>query len=218
MIPTLVLASTSPYRKQLLDRLGLSYQTLSPSVDETARLGESAQTLVKRLAKAKALSVATHFPNALIIGSDQVAVLPHQSHRQGEILGKPGSHQAAVAQLRQASGKRVDFYTGLCVYNSRTQKIRRTVVPYHVTFRVLSDDLIEGYLLREKPYNCAGSFKSEGLGIVLFKRMQGKDPTALIGLPLIALRRLLQQEKFNIIERNCSLTPEVTVHSPPRRD
>ena len=199
MTPTLVLASTSPYRKQLLDRLHLSYQTVSPLVDETARFGEPAQALVKRLAKAKACSVAAHFPNALIIGSDQVAVLPHQSHRQGEILGKPGNHPAAVTQLRRASGQRVDFFTGLCVYNTQTQKSHHTVVPYHVTFRNLSDELIERYLLREKPYNCAGSFKSEGLGIALFKRMQGKDPTALIGLPLIALRRLLQREKFKII-------------------
>lgn len=211
MMPPLVLASTSPYRRQLLDRFGLTYQTATPNVRETMQPGESAEALVARLSVAKARSVAPNFSHALIIGSDQVACLRHmngspnlpdqqKSEVHGPILGKPGHHQAAVMQLRQASGQQVDFFTGLCVYNTSTDQHHVEVIPYQVTFRTLSHDTIERYLQREKPYNCAGSFKSEGLGIALFERMTGEDPTALIGLPLIALRRLLQHEGFDVIQ------------------
>lgn len=199
MTPGLVLASTSPYRRQLLDRLGLPYQVVAPHVDETAQLGESPQYLVKRLAEAKARSVAPHFPNAMIIGSDQVAVLHSETKGHGQILGKPGHHQGAVAQLRQVSGQQVDFFTSICVYHAPVNRAHTAIVPYRVIFRPLPHALIERYLQREKPYDCAGSFKSEGLGIALLERMVGEDPTALIGLPLIALRQLLQQEQFEII-------------------
>lgn len=199
MIPDLILASTSPYRKQLLDRFGLPYQTATPKVREVMHAGESAQAMAKRLAEAKARSVASDFPHALIIGSDQIAVLHQETSEHPQMLGKPGHHQNAVAQLKLASGQQVDFFTGICVYNTRSDQSHAEVVPYHVTFRLLSDALIERYLQREKPYDCAGSFKAEGLGIALFERMTGTDPTALIGLPLIALRRLLQQEQFEII-------------------
>lgn len=199
MRPALVLASTSPYRRQLLDRLGLDYQTAAPHVDETRELGESSQKMASRLAEAKARAVAAAFPQAFIIGADQVAVLVNEQNGAEEIFGKPGSHAAAVAQLRRLSGQTLHFLTGLCLYHSGLDRAHTVVVPYHVTFRTLSDQLIERYLQQEKPYDCAGSFKSEGLGIILFEQMGGSDPTALIGLPLIALRQLLQRENFEIL-------------------
>ncbi|MBF0459906.1 MAG: septum formation inhibitor Maf [Magnetococcales bacterium] len=199
MKPWLVLASTSPYRRQLLDRLGLAYQTARPEVDEARRPDEPPATMASRLAEAKARAVAVDFPAALVIGADQVAVLEDPTTGQTHILGKPGNHAGAVAQLRQVSGQTVHFLTALCLYHSASGRCHGTMVPYHVTFRLLNDALIEGYLRRERPYDCADSFKSEGLGIVLFERMAGEDPTALIGLPLIALRRLLQQENVAIL-------------------
>ena len=184
---TLVLASTSPFRKQLLQRLGLVFETLSPEVDETALQGESAEALVKRLSEAKARAGARQYPDALIIGSDQVAVCA------GDVLGKPGNHENARRQLVRLAGHRVSFLTGLCLYDAASGRLELDLVPYHVTFRDLTDQQIERYLGAEQPYNCAGSFKSEGLGISLFESMQGEDPNALIGLPLIRLVSWLNQ-------------------------
>jgi septum formation protein len=189
----LVLASSSPYRKQLLQRLGQAFDTTAPDVDETALAGETPEQLVRRLAEAKAKAVAKEFPNALIIGSDQVAVL------DGKILGKPGNHDNAVKQLQQASAKTVHFLTGLCLFNSKTGNIQLDVIPFKVVFRKLSNAQIENYLLTEQPYNCAGSFKSEGLGIALFEKLEGDDPNALIGLPLIKLIDMFSNEGINIL-------------------
>ncbi|MCW9014951.1 MAG: Maf-like protein [Gammaproteobacteria bacterium] len=184
----LVLASTSPYRKQLLDRLQLPYETDSPDIDETPLANESIQDMVTRLAEAKARKVMDTHPDSLIIGSDQSAVL------DGEPLTKPGNYETAFQQLRAASGKRIVFQTGLCLLNSATGKSQTICVPYTVVFKALSDDQIRNYLLKEEPYNCAGSFKSEGLGIALFDHFEGDDPNALIGLPLIRLIEMLNKE------------------------
>jgi septum formation protein len=178
---TLVLASTSPFRKALLQRLGLVFETLSPQVDETALQDEATEAMVKRLSEAKARAGAKQYPDALIIGSDQVAVCA------GDVLGKPGNYENARRQLTRLAGHRVSFLTGLCLYDASTGRARLDLVPYHVTFRRLTDQQIDRYLRAEQPYNCAGSFKSEGLGISLFESMQGEDPNALIGLPLIRL-------------------------------
>lgn len=189
----LVLASTSIYRKELLNRLGLPFVTATPEVDESVRAEETPQQLVRRLAEAKARAVAAQYPDALIIGSDQVATVA------GRILGKPGGHQQAVAQLRLASGKRLQFLTGLCLFNAHTCMAQVEVVPITVVFRVLDDRQIENYLRREQPYHCAGSFKSEALGIALCERLEGEDPNALIGLPLIRLIHMLEKEGINVI-------------------
>ncbi|MDX1252991.1 MAG: septum formation inhibitor Maf [Gammaproteobacteria bacterium] len=189
----LILASSSPYRKELLHRLGLPFITITPQADETPLPGESPEALVARLASAKAHAVAHQHPDALIIGSDQVAVLEDQ------ILGKPGNHDNAVAQLSNASGKRVEFLTGLCLLNGATRRMQVNVIPFAVVFRVLSAAQIDNYLRREQPYNCAGSFKSEGLGIALFDKLEGEDPTALVGLPLISLVQMLEHEGVRVI-------------------
>lgn len=183
--PPLVLASTSPYRRDLLARLRLPFVCDAPQVDESRHPGESPADLVLRLARAKARAVAGRHPEALIVGSDQVACLA------GEILGKPLDHAAAVDQLTRASGQRVAFHTGLCVLHVPTGREEALVEPFQVHFRPLTPACIDGYLARERPYDCAGSFKSEGLGIALFERLEGDDPTALIGLPLIRLVTLL---------------------------
>jgi MAF protein len=190
---TLVLASTSPYRRELLERIGIPFETASPNVDETVVNGETPEQLVKRLAEAKARAVAETYPGALVIGSDQVAVLDNQ------ILGKPGNHETAVQQLSNASGKKVLFLTGLCLLNVETGKTQINVDKFSVEFRQLTSSQIENYLQREKPYNCAGSFKSEGLGISLFKKMDGDDPNALIGLPLISLINMLSAEGLDVL-------------------
>jgi septum formation protein len=193
MIDKLVLASTSPYRKALLEKLQVEFTTASPDIDESALPGESPEQLVARLAETKAKAIADQFSHALIIGSDQVAVV------DGKIVGKPGNHTNAVAQLKRATGKRVIFLTGLCVYNTVSQRSQVDVVPFSVIFRQLTETQIEHYLQREQPYNCAGSFKSEGLGIALFERLEGDDPNTLIGLPLIRLIRMLESEGFPIL-------------------
>ncbi len=190
--PPLVLASTSPYRRELFSRLGLPFVTASPTVDETPLAGEQAEATALRLSEAKARAVAANYPTALIIGSDQVACLA------GEVFGKPGTHQAAVRQLRALRGRSVNFITGLCLLNAKTGRAQRCSVPTVVTFRDLTDDEIERYLQDEQPYNCAGSAKSEGLGIALLERIEGEDPNALIGLPLIALCKLLRSEQIRI--------------------
>lgn len=182
----LILASTSPFRRELLARLGLPFSTQAPDVNESRRPGEDAPVLVARLAELKARAVARHEPTALIIGSDQAAVL------EGEIIGKPGDYDRATAQLRRASGQTMIFYTGLCLLDSASGQCQVTVEPFRVTFRPLTPAMIDGYLRREQPYHCAGSFKSEGLGIALFERLEGDDPTGLIGLPLIRLTRMLE--------------------------
>lgn len=192
-MPALVLASGSAYRRALLEKLGLPFAWESPDVDETARPGESAQALVERLARAKAGALAGRYPRHLIIGSDQVACL------DGQILGKPGDAANARRQLRAASGRRVDFFTGLCLLDSATGECRSLVEPFAVIFRSLTDENIERYLERDRPFDCAGSFKSEGLGIALFERLEGSDSNALIGLPLIRLVDLLAQAGVEVI-------------------
>ena len=181
----LVLASTSRYRRELLERLRVPFETAAPGTHEARQPGETPQALALRLAKEKALAVAPRFPGALILGSDQVAVC------EGEILGKPGSHENAVRQLRRLSGREAVFHTAVCLHETATGVSRVRIVPYTVTFRALSDDTIERYLAAEQPYDCAASAKAEALGIVLIERMSGDDPTALIGLPLITVVDLL---------------------------
>ena len=193
MSQKLVLASTSPYRRELLGRLGLPFAVASPETDETPLPGEAPTATALRLSEAKARAVAAAFPDALIIGSDQVAEMG------GMIFGKPGTHERAVAQLRQLSGQTVNFFTGLCVLNSRTGIAEVCGVPTLVGFRQLSDSEIENYLRREPAYNCAGSAKSEGLGIALLTKMHGDDPNALVGLPLIALCDLLRKQGMRIL-------------------
>ncbi|MBZ0105682.1 MAG: Maf family nucleotide pyrophosphatase [Sulfuricella denitrificans] len=189
----LVLASTSPYRRDLLNRLQVPFTTFAPELDETPLPGETAIETATRLAEAKARVAGTHFQNALIIGSDQVATL------DGEQIGKPHTHENATLQLRRMRGRQVVFNTALCLFNSKTGCVQNRLVPFTVSFRNLSDAQIEHYLLKEQPYNCAGSAKSEGLGIALIARMEGEDPNSLIGLPLIALIDMLNNEEFTII-------------------
>lgn len=189
----LVLASTSPFRKSILQKLGVPFDCHAPEVDETPLTGESPSRLVERLSIAKAQAVAAHLKQGLVIGSDQVAVIDN------EILGKPGTHENAVVQLLRASGKTVTFLTGLALVNAASGSIQAEVVPFKVVFRELSREQIDNYLNAEQPYNCAGSFKSEGLGIALFERLEGDDPNTLIGLPLIRLIRMLEKEGETVI-------------------
>lgn len=171
----LVLGSSSPYRKALLEKLDLNFDCDSPNIDETPLKDERPQDMVARLAKQKAQAIAVRHPKSIIIASDQCATL------DGQIIGKPGDHENAVKQLTQASGRTVTFYTSLCVYNAGTNQYEQTVEPFYVYFRQLSESQIENYLQKEQPYQCAGSFKSEGLGISLFSRLEGNDPNTLIG-------------------------------------
>ncbi|HEX5337316.1 MAG TPA: Maf family nucleotide pyrophosphatase [Gallionella sp.] len=188
----LVLASTSIYRSELLKRLQLPFETAAPDVDETPLPGESARATSMRLAQEKARAVAAAYPDALIIGSDQVALL------DGQQIGKPLTHDNAVKQLRAMRGKTTCFYTALTLLNSKTGKLQTEVAENFVTLRDLSDAEIEGYLLKEQPYHCAGSAKSEGLGIALMSSMTGDDPNALIGLPLILLTEMLRRENVRL--------------------
>ena len=188
----IVLASTSRYRRELLARLGLPFEVASPGVDESALPGEAPDRLAARLALAKAKAIASITPAALVIGSDQVAWC------EGEALGKPGTHENAVRQLRRLSGKTAQFFTAVSVVNSDTGLEASRIVPYEVGFRTLDDALIERYLRQEQPYDCAGSAKSEGLGIALLSRMCGDDPNALVGLPLIALVDLLREHGITV--------------------
>lgn len=187
----LLLASTSPYRKMLLEKLQLPFDCAAPQVDETPLPGENAEALVLRLAAAKARALALAYPEHLIIGSDQVCVI------DGAITGKPHTEENARAQLRKAAGQAVTFYTGLALYNGRSKQLQALCEPFHVHFRALSEAEIAAYVRLEQPLNCAGSFKSEGLGIALFDRLEGRDPNALIGLPLIALLDMLRAEGVN---------------------
>ena len=188
--PSLILASTSVYRRELLERLGIPFTVISPKVDETPLPGESTLELALRLAKAKAAAVAKDHPDAWVIGSDQVADLC------GAAIGKPGNFERAMAQLQLMRGSTVTFHTALCVMKGNIETTLS--VPTEVTFRKSSDEILESYLLTEEPYDCAGSAKSEGLGITLLEAIKSDDPTALIGLPLIALTGLLRDAGFVI--------------------
>lgn len=193
MNKTLILASSSPYRKELLARLNLPFETMSPEIDESSLANELPQDTALRLAQLKARKIAESYSQALVIGCDQVATL------DGLQLGKPGTHENAVKQLKMMRGRTVTFHSALCLYNAETQHMQAEVVPYEVTFRELTDEQIERYLRIEEPYNCAGSAKSEGLGIALIASMHGTDPNALIGLPLIKLISMLQNENVSVI-------------------
>lgn len=181
----LVLASSSPYRRELLQRLQLSFISRSPNIDESPLPTETPEALVQRLAAAKATALRAQFIQHLIIGSDQVAVL------DGEILGKPGTREAAIAQLSQASGRSVTFYTGVCVLDTTNGQLQVDCVPFTVHFRQLSNTQICRYVERDQPFDCAGSFKSEGLGVSLFSATEGEDASSLVGLPLIRLCSML---------------------------
>ena len=183
----LVLASTSRYRRALLQRLQLPFMVADPGVDESALPGERPEHLAERLARAKATAVASGHPDSLIIGCDQVAWANENA------LGKPGNHERAIQQLRDMSGKEATFYTALCVLDAASGKTLSRVVPFRVKFRVLDESTIQRYLEQEQPYDCAGSAKSEGLGIALIEEMNGSDPNALVGLPLIALVDMLNE-------------------------
>lgn len=180
-MPPIVLGSSSPFRKQLLHKLFDDVDTCSPDIDETPLPNETPEQLVRRLALAKAQAVAAQRPDALIITSDQVSVL------KGKINGKPGNFDNAFAQLKNSSGSTVTFFTSLCLYDARDTQYQLDVETFQVQFRELNDGQISRYLQKEKPFNCAGSFKSEGLGITLFTALTGRDPNTLIGLPLIRL-------------------------------
>ena len=189
----LILASSSEYRRQLLQKLLIPFNSISPNVDESALAGEKPQETALRLAQQKAKKIGNEYPHALVIGCDQVATL------DGEQLGKPLNHNNATTQLQKMRGREVLFHSALCLYNAATGNMQADVVPYLVKFRQLSDEQIESYLTKEQPYHCAGSAKSEGLGIALIERMLGEDPNALIGLPLIKLITMLHNEGINVI-------------------
>jgi septum formation protein len=184
----IVLASGSPYRKLLLTRLGLPFHVDAPAVDETPRRNESAAALAERLARMKADAVAARHPASLVIGCDQVVTC------DGRLFGKPGGASAARAQLSAMSGRTVDFLTALCLVNTTTGAVHTVVEPYAVTFRTLTPSQIAAYVERDRPFDCAGSFRSEGLGVVLVATMAGADPSALVGLPLITLVTFLAHE------------------------
>ncbi|WP_169303060.1 Maf family protein [Thalassotalea mangrovi] len=190
---TLVLGSTSVFRKAILEKLNLDFICDKPEIDETPLPNEQPVQLVERLAIEKARKVATGHSDALIIGSDQVAV------HQGEILGKPGSQENAIKQLLRFSGDKVTFLTSLCLYDSVTDTYDVIVEPFYVFFRELTHSQVAAYIEAELPLNCAGSFKSEGLGICLFERLQGEDPNALIGLPLIRLTKMLEKHGVDVL-------------------
>ncbi|MBI4190708.1 MAG: septum formation inhibitor Maf [Betaproteobacteria bacterium] len=191
-MPRLVLASTSRYRRELLARLRIPFETVAPDVDESPLAGESPQALALRLACAKAQAVLDAYPDALIIGCDQVAVIGDTR------LSKPGNHGNAVRQLRLMSGKPVAFFTALCVLNARTSQRQAAIVPITVHMRELGSDQIERYLQTEPSYDCAGSARIEGLGITLVAKLEGEDPSALIGLPLIKLCQMLRNEGYDL--------------------
>ena len=188
----LVLASTSAYRRMLLERFELPFETARPDVDETPLPGEAPPATADRLAAHKARAVAERFPDALVIGSDQVAYLG------AEVFGKPGTAERAVAQLRRMSGQTVIFHTARALFNTRTGQTRHDGVPTRVRFRALSEAEIVRYVAKERPLDCAGSAKSEALGITLLESLSGDDPTALVGLPLIALARMLRAEGLEL--------------------
>lgn len=188
----IVLASSSPYRRGLLEKLGLPFTAESPEIDETSWPGESPHKLVMRLAENKARALADRHPAALIIGSDQVAVL------EDRVLGKPGNRENAIAQLSLCSDKTVVFHTGLCLLNGETDNVQVDDVLFEVKFRRLTPAQIERYVDAEKPFQSAGSFKAESRGIALFEYLRGDDPNALIGLPLIRLTQMLSNAGIDL--------------------
>lgn len=193
----LVLASTSPFRRELLAKVVREFQTAAPNVDETPQPNEQPEQLVERLAIAKAQALAAEYPEHILIGSDQVAVV------DGQVLGKPGTTAKAIAQLQSMRGKQVMFLTGLAIFDSAGQRVQSCVEPFEVSFRELTDAEITAYVEREQPLNCAGSFKSEALGISLFASLRGDDPNSLIGLPLIRLLAMLREWGINpLIDEN----------------
>ena len=198
MSKQIILGSTSPFRKMLMKKLEINFSTAAPDIDETRLTDESAETMVRRLSVEKAKEVAKlhhhsdKHANALIIGSDQCAVL------NNDIMGKPGTHENAVKQLQASSGNIVTYLTGLCLYDTESGEYELDCIPFYVEFRPLNTDEINRYLYRDQPYGCAGSFKSEGLGITLFKKMQGDDPSSLIGLPLIRLCEMLRKKGVDL--------------------
>jgi septum formation protein len=192
MLKTLVLGSTSPFRKELLERFRVNFIVDSPEIDETPLNNETPEDYVLRLSLEKAKVVAKRHPDSLIIASDQCSIL------NGVIRGKPGNHENAIKQLTESSGQCVSFLTGLCLYDSSDDSYQLDLVPFHVDFRTLNAIEIESYLRAEEPYFCAGSFKSEGLGVTLFKSMRGDDPTSLIGLPLIRLSEMLREKQISL--------------------
>ncbi len=189
----LILASTSPYRRELLSRLGVPFETVAPEVDETPLPGESPDDTAMRLSLLKAQAVARHHPDALIIGSDQVALL------DGEQLGKPGDHANAVAQLRRMRGKTLEFHTALTVLHAASGRAQTANVPVRLVMRNYSDAQIEAYLRKDQPYDCCGSARSESLGIALIARFETEDPNALVGLPLIKLTEMLANEGLDVL-------------------
>lgn len=189
----LILASSSPYRQELLARLGLAFRVEAPDIDESPLAGETPLQIALRLCQKKALHVAQSYPDALIIGCDQVATL------DGAPIGKPGNFDNAAQQLRMMRGRTVTFHSALCLYNAATGSIQADSVDVDVEFRAFSDSQIKNYLEREQPYNCAGSAKSEGLGICLIAAIKGNDPNALIGLPLIRLVSMLEAEGLDVL-------------------
>lgn len=191
--PRIVLASSSPYRRELLARLQLDFAIKAPAIDEAALPGEGVGATALRLAQAKARAVGAEFPRALVIGCDQVAEL------DGTCLGKPGSHGNAVLQLKAMRGKNVIFHTAIALLNSQTGAMQTADVPTTVLFRDYSDSEVERYLEVERPYDCAGSAKIEGLGIVLVERVSSDDPSALIGLPLMRLAAMLRAEGVAVV-------------------
>jgi MAF protein len=195
---SLILASSSPFRKELLAKLGLEFSTVAPDIDESRKNGETPEQLVYRLAEEKAVEVAKT-QSGLIIASDQVATLGSGTQVNDEILTKPQSHENAIKQLQQSSGNTVTFVTSLTLLNTNTNNSQTIVETFKVIFKVLNDKQIDRYLKKEQPYNCAGSFKSEALGISLFERLEGNDPNTLIGLPLIQLVKMLENEGVDIL-------------------
>jgi septum formation protein len=192
--PRLILGSSSRYRRELLERLRIPFEVMKPSVDETAIVGESPQHTALRLAKEKAAAIAAGSAAALVIGSDQVASC------DGIQIGKPGTHEFALAQLEFMQGKSVVFHTAICLHDTRTHDVQSALVATSVRFRQLSRQELEAYLFAERPYDCAGSAKSEGLGIVLLESIESTDPTALVGLPLITLVSMLRHAGIALFE------------------
>jgi septum formation protein len=195
---SLILASSSPFRKAILEKLRIDFKAAAPNINESRKNGESPFNLVNRLSKEKALEVAKSH-SGLIIASDQVATLGNGNNEDDEIFTKPGSHENAFLQLKKSSGKTITFLTGLVLLNTETLKIQTHVELFKVTFKQLSDNQILSYLNKEDVLNCAGSFKSEGLGIALFSSMEGNDPNSLIGLPTIQLIKMLAKENVLIL-------------------
>ena len=193
MKPTLILASSSPFRQQLLTKFNLPFQSFSPDIDESPIAAETPEQLVARLSEQKARVAKQHYSEGLVIGSDQVAVF------NDTILGKPHTKENAIKQLSSFSGHTVTFLTGLSVFDIQSDKSITTVVPFDVTFKTLTLEQINAYCDAEQPYNCAGSFKSEGLGICLFEKLSGDDPNTLIGLPLITLTKVLAEFGVDVL-------------------